>query len=135
MTVELSEYIDTVTIPLLKKEFERRDWSIVEWDTRIGYIEFEYTGIRDNSRIILYRNWYIRDLFNRNEWKVTFKITPAVESLLFEEIELIRSLMTALKLSSISSKDFVTFDDLFESDHDKIEEKKDYIRYILGEDS
>lgn len=132
MIVESSEYIDTVTIPLLKKEFERRDWSIVEWDTRIGYIELEYTGIRDQSRIILHRNWYIRDLFNRNEWKVTFKITPAVESLLFEEIELIRSLMTALKLSS---KDFVTFDDLFESDYDKIEEKKDYIRYTLGEDS
>lgn len=129
MTIESSEYIDTVTIPLLKKEFERRDWSIVEWNTRIGYVEFEYTGIRDSSRIILYRNWYIRDAFNRNEWKVTFKITPVVESLLFEEIELIRSLMTSLKLS----KDFVTFDDLFESDHDKIEEKKEYIRYILGD--
>lgn len=131
MIVESDEYLDKVRIPLLKEEFKRRDWSIVEWDTRIGYIEFEYTGIRDSSRIILYRNWYIRDAFNRNEWKVTFKISPVVESLLFEEIELIRSLMTSLKLS----KDFVTFDDLFESDHDKIEEKKEYIRYILGEDS
>lgn len=131
MIVESDEYLDKVRIPLLKEEFKRRDWAIVEWDTRIGYIEFEYTGIRDSSRIILYRNWYIRDAFNRNEWKVTFKITPVVESLLFEEIELIRSLMTSLKLS----KDFVTFDDLFESDHDKIEEKKECIRYILGEDS
>lgn len=131
MIVESDEYLDKVRIPLLKEEFKRRDWAIVEWDTRIGYIEFEYTGIRDSSRIILYRNWYIRDAFNRNEWKVTFKITPVVESLLFEEIELIRSLMTSLKLS----KDFVSFDDLFESDHDKIEEKKEYVRYILGEDS
>lgn len=131
MIVESDEYLNKVRIPLLKEEFKRRDWAIVEWDTRIGYIEFEYTGIRDSSRIILYRNWYIRDAFNRNEWKVTFKITPVVESLLFEEIELIRSLMTSLKLS----KDFVSFDDLFESDHDKIEEKKEYIRYILGEDS
>lgn len=131
MIVESDEYLDKVRIPLLKEEFKRRDWAIVEWDTRIGYIEFEYTGIRDSSRIILYRNWYIRGAFNRNEWKVTFKISPVVESLLFEEIELIRSLMTSLKLS----KDFVAFDDLFESDHDKIEEKKEYIRYILGEDS
>ena len=131
MIVESDEYLDKVMIPLLKEEFKRRDWAIVEWDTRIGYIEFEYTGIRDSSRIILYRNWYVRDHFNRNEWKVTFKISPVVESLLFEEIELIRSLMTSLKLS----KDFVSFDDLFESDHDKIEEKKEYIRYILGEDS
>lgn len=131
MIVESDEYLNKVRIPLLKEEFKRRDWAIVEWDTRIGYIEFEYTGIRDSSRIILYRNWYIRDAFNRNEWKVTFKITPVVESLLFEEIELIRSLMTSLKLS----KDFVSFDDLFESDHDKIEEKKEYVRYILGEDS
>lgn len=131
MIVESDEYLDKIRIPLLKEEFKRRDWAIIEWDTRIGYIEFEYTGIRDSSRIILYRNWYIRDAFNRNEWKVTFKITPVVESLLFEEIELIRSLMTSLKLS----KDFAAFDDLFESDHDKIEEKKEYVRYILGEDS
>lgn len=128
----MPEYVEKVSIPLIKQEFDSRDWAVVEWDIRIGYIEFEYAGVLDSSRIILFRNWYDRDSWNRNEWKVLFKITPVVGSLSYHEIELVQSLMTALKLMKTG---FTAYDDLFESDHDNIEEQKEYIKYILGEDS
>ena len=128
----MPEYVEKVSIPLIKQEFDSRDWAVVEWDIRIGYIEFEYAGVLDSSRIILFRNWYDRDSWNRNEWKVLFKITPVVGSLSYHEIELVQSLMTALKLMKTG---FTAYDDLFDSDHDNIEEQKEYIKYILGEDS
>ena len=130
--IDVPEYVEKVSIPLIKQEFDSRDWAVVEWDIRIGYIEFEYAGVLDSSRIILFRNWYDRDSWNRNEWKVLFKITPVVGSLSYHEIELVQSLMTALKLMKTG---FTAYDDLFESDHDNIEEQKEYIKYILGEDS
>lgn len=127
----LNDYVGSVSIPVIMGMFGACDWKLIECNYRTGYLEFEYTGMpNDGSRIIFFRNWYDRNSWNSNEWKVVFKMSEVVGSLSFNEIELVHSLMSALKLSR---KEGTEYDDLFESDHDKIEEQKEYIKYILGD--
>jgi len=123
--------IDTVTIPLLKKAFKDHDWEVREWDYPLGYIEMDYVGLGtfDSSKLIFMRNSYTTKNWNGNKWDVTVRLSPVIHMLTEEEIELIHSLLTALRLSD---EHFIKEEDLIESDRDKLDERHEYIEVIMS---
>jgi len=123
--------IDTVTIPLLKKAFKDHDWEVREWDYPLGYIEMDYVGLGtfDSSKLIFTRNSYTIKSWNENKWNVTVQLSSVISILLEEEIELIHSFLIALRLSD---EHFIKYEDLIESDRDKIDERHEYIEALVS---
>lgn len=120
---------DIITFSILKGELKDRGWSIREWDYPLGYIELDYTELKDDdSKLIFMRNSLIRDEWNANIWKVVqIKMSPAFVGMTDEEVKLIVDLLSALRLCG---DQFIDYDSLLECDHDKIENRLEYVNNL-----